>query len=253
MKLKNYSSIITGVSPESGIGYAIAKDFAREGSNLVLAYRSADPEKMQEFAHMLKDQYKIEVVLVKGDVTDPDFAKALSNQAISNFGKIDCLVNSAGIAHQALLVDLEKEDWDRTIATDLTSVYLICKAVLPNMIKNHFGRIINIASQNGQKGAVECCHYAAAKGGVIAFTKSLAKEVGAYGITVNCIAPGPIETKMLSGTKPDWVKKKREELIIPRFGLVEEVSPSAVLLAAVPDGNIFTGQTLGPNCGDVML
>ena len=253
MKLKGYSSIITGVSPESGIGYAIAKAFAKEGSDMILVYRSADPAKMLAFSTELENTYGCRVISVQGDVTKPEVAKMLADRAVQEFHKIDCLVNSAGIAHQALLVDLELEDWDHTIAADLTSVYLMCRAVLPSMLDNQFGRIINIASQNGQKGAIECCHYAAAKGGVIAFTKSLAKEVGAYNITANCIAPGPIETKMLAGTKPSWVEKKKGELVIPRFGVVEEVAPSAVLLAAVPDGNIYTGQTLGPNCGDVMM
>lgn len=253
MKLKDYASIITGVSPDSGIGYAIAKAFAAEGSNLILVYRSADSTKMQEFADTLADKNNCKVIAVAGDVTLPETATGLAELCIKEFGKIDCLVNNAGIAHQATLLNLEKKDWDLTIAADLTSVYLMCRAVLPSMVEHQFGRIINIASQNGQKGAIECCHYAAAKGGVIAFTKSLAKEVGSYNVTANCIAPGPILTKMLATTKPEWVERKKSELVIPRFGEVEEVAPSAVFLAAVPDGNIFTGQTLGPNCGDVML
>ena len=121
------------------------------------------------------------------------------------------------------------------------------------MIKQNFGRIINISSQIGQKGSVEHCHYCAAKAGMIGFTKALAREVGDKGITVNCIAPGPIKTQLSKNTSEEWLSNKAKELVIPRFGEIEEVLPSAIFLASEPDGNLFTGQTLGPNCGDVML
>ena len=127
------------------------------------------------------------------------------------------------------------------------------KAVLPHMIENKFGRIINISSQLGQIGGVELAHYTASKAGMIAMTKSLAREVGVHGITANCIAPGPIETDLISNLDEEWKKTKESELAIPRFGKVEEVAPSAVFLASEPDGNLYTGQTLGPNSGDVML
>ena len=121
------------------------------------------------------------------------------------------------------------------------------------MIQQKSGRIINIASQVGQKGSVEHCHYAAAKAGVIGFTKSLAREVGKYNITANCIAPGPIETQLMGVVSDEWRKNKEAELVLPRFGELEEILPTAVFLAAEPDGNLYTGQTLGPNLGDVMF
>ena len=100
---------------------------------------------------------------------------------------------------------------------------------------------------------MEHCHYAAAKAGVIGFTKSLAREVGKYNITANCIAPGPIETQLMGVVSDEWRKNKEAELVLPRFGELEEILPTAVFLAAEPDGNLYTGQTLGPNLGDVMF
>ena len=136
---------------------------------------------------------------------------------------------------------------------NLNSVFLTCRYAVPHMIERKFGRIINIASQVGQKGSVEHCHYSAAKAGMIGFTKSLAREVGAYGITVNCVAPGPIVTQLMGEVSEEWIRGKAAELVLPRFGEVEEVVPSAIFLASEPDGNLYTGQTLGPNLGDVML
>src|SRR5699024_1985605 len=105
----------------------------------------------------------------------------------------------------------------------------------------------------GQKGSIEHSHYAASKAGIIAFTKSIAIELGKYGITANCIAPGPVNTQLMESIDQNWKDKKRKELILPKFGEVDEISPSAVFLASSPDGNLYTGQTLGPNSGDVML
>ena len=175
------------------------------------------------------------------------------NTAIEKFGRIDILLNVAGISNPKLLTDMSIEEWNRMLAVDLTSVFLTCKYAVPYMIKQNFGRIINLASQIAQKGSVEHCHYGAAKAGVIGFTKSLAREVGKYNITVNCIAPGPIETQLMGVVSPEWRKQKESELVLPRFGELEEILPTAVFLAAEPDGNLYTGQTLGPNLGDVML
>ncbi len=142
--------------------------------------------------------------------------------------------------------------WQRTIDVDLTSVFLLTRAVLPGMLERRDGRIITVASQLGQKGGVGLAHYAAAKAGVIAFTKSLALEVSGSNVLANVIAPGPISTPLVDAISEDWKDAKRRELPLGRFGTVDEVAPTAVLLAADPDGNLFVGQTLGPNSGDVM-
>ena len=256
MKLQNYVSIITGVNSDSGLGNSFAKAFAAEGSDLVLCHLGIDEAecaRIEKFAETLRQDFGRRIVLFAGDISDEAVVINLVRTVISTFGKIDVLINAAGISHQSLLKDMTLADWNRTIQVDLTSVFLTCRYVVPHMLERRFGRIINISSQVGHKGAAECCHYAAAKAGVQGFTKSLARELGSYGITANCISPGPIKTNMLANTKADWVERKKKELVIPRFGEVEEVAPTAVLLAAVPDGNLYTGQSLGPNCGDVML
>lgn len=207
---------------------------------------------MQEFKEELEG-YGAKVVLVEGDISQEDTAHKLIQSAMDSFGRVDVLINVAGISNPKLLIDITTEDWNRMLAVDLTSVYFTCKYAVPVMMKQRSGRIINIASQIGQKGSVEHCHYAAAKAGVIGFTKSLAWEMGAYGITANCIAPGPIETQLMGVVSDDWRQGKQAQLALPRFGTLEEVLPSAIFLASDPDGNLYTGQTLGPNLGDVML
>jgi 3-oxoacyl-[acyl-carrier protein] reductase len=144
------------------------------------------------------------------------------------------------------------EMWNQTLAVDLTGVFYVCRHVLAGMIEQRWGRIINIASQLGIKGAPSMSHYVAAKAGVIGFTKSLALEVAEHNVLVNAIAPGPVETDMVAGVTDEWKKAKMRELPLGRFGVVAEVAPSALLLASEPGGNLFVGQTLGPNSGDVM-
>jgi 3-oxoacyl-[acyl-carrier protein] reductase len=135
---------------------------------------------------------------------------------------------------------------------DLRSVFLCARAALPAMRAAGYGRIINIASQLALKGGPGLAHYSAAKAGVIGFTKSLAREVAVDGITVNCIAPGPIDTPLAGDLPADQVEATRLSLPLARIGVPAEVAPSALLLAGEPGGNLYTGQTLGPNSGDVM-
>ena len=252
MRLKGKVTVITGAGCGYGMSRGFPTAFAREGADLVLNHFQQDPQKMQEFKEELEG-YGAKVVLVEGDISQEDTAHKLIQSAMDSFGRVDVLINVAGISNPKLLIDITTEDWNRMLAVDLTSVYFTCKYAVPVMMKQRSGRIINIASQIGQKGSVEHCHYAAAKAGVIGFTKSLAWETGAYGITANCIAPGPIETQLMGVVSDDWRQGKQAQLALPRFGTLEEVLPSAIFLASDPDGNLYTGQTLGPNLGDVML
>ena len=252
MRLKGKVTVITGAGCGYGMSRRFPTAFAREGADLVLNHFQQDPQKMQEFKEELEG-YGAKVVLVEGDISQEDTAHKLIQSAMDSFGRVDVLINVAGISNPKLLIDITTEDWNRMLAVDLTSVYFTCKYAVPVMMKQRSGRIINIASQIGQKGSVEHCHYAAAKAGVIGFTKSLAWEMGAYGITANCIAPGPIETQLMGVVSDDWRQGKQAQLALPRFGTLEEVLPSAIFLASDPDGNLYTGQTLGPNLGDVML
>jgi 3-oxoacyl-[acyl-carrier protein] reductase len=177
---------------------------------------------------------------------------AMAEAAILAFGRVDILVNNAGIFTESLVQDLSVEDWDRVIGVNLRGTFLCTRALLGQMIERGSGRIINIASQLGQVGGTSVAHYAASKGGVVAFTKSLAREVAPRGVLVNAIAPGPIMTPLLDAETEAWRTQKLAELPIGRFGQVDEVTPTAVLLASA-GGSYYVGQTLGPNGGDVML
>jgi 3-oxoacyl-[acyl-carrier protein] reductase len=248
-KLKGRVAIVTGAS--RGIGREIAGLFAENGADLAINYRSS-----RDMAESLAEQCRghgSRVVVVQADVSEADQAKRLVESSLKEFGKVDILVNNAGVLLQSLVKDMSVEEWDAMIKSDLRSVFLCTRFVLPSMIEARYGRIINVASQLGQKGAPELAHYSAAKAGVIGFTKALAREVGEYNITANCVAPGPIETDMVAAISDEWKAMKQKELPLPRFGRVEEVAPTALLLAADPDGSIYTGQTLGPNSGDVMF
>lgn len=249
MKLKGKTAVITGAG--QGIGKAIALACAKEGADISFNYYG---EKAQagELAVEL-EAIGVKVFFSEGDLSKGDYVQTFIEQTIGALGNIDILVNVAGISHQGLVQELEESDWDRMLDVNLKSVFLTTKYAVPHMISQKSGRIINFASQLGQKGGIGVSHYVASKAGVIAFTKSIALELGQYGITANCVAPGPIETSMLAGYDEEWKQNKLAELPLRRFGQIEEVVPTVLLLASDPDGNIYTGQTLGPNSGDVML
>jgi 3-oxoacyl-[acyl-carrier protein] reductase len=232
--LENRTALVVGGA--SGIGRAIATAYVKEGARVVVADRA----EVSGF-----DSVPI-------DVTDEASVAAAVATAIGLLGEIDILVNSAGILTEAPLIEMDLATWTQTLAVDLTGVFLCCRHVVPRMVERGHGRVINIASQLGIKGGQGLSHYSAAKAGVIGLTKSLALEVSARGVLVNAIAPGPIETPMVDGITEEWKAAKRAELPLGRFGRPEEVAPTAVLLASDPGGNLYVGQTLGPNSGDVM-
>lgn len=248
-KLENKVILVTGGS--RGIGTAIVYALAEEGANIGINYVK-NKESAEQICENIRKKNGVKAIALKADVAIPEEVQEMVDTMLREFGKIDILVNNAGIAYRAKLVDTSVENWNRMLATNLTGVFLCTKAVLPSMLKCREGRIINIASQLGQIGAAERVTYSAAKGGVIAFTKALARELAPDGILVNCIAPGPIETDMLASAPEKWRQAKKSSLPLGRFGLAKEVAPSVVFLAS-SDGDIYVGQTLGPNSGDVML
>ncbi|MHB1681415.1 MAG: 3-oxoacyl-ACP reductase family protein [Bacilli bacterium] len=250
MKLTGKVAIVTGAG--QGIGRGVALRFAAEGADLSVNVYGQSAEQIRQLQQDIESLGR-RMIYTEGDISTERVARLLIESTMEVYGRIDILVNNAGILTQSLVHEMEIETWDRMIQVDLRSVFLTTRLATPHMIRQRYGRIINIASQLGQKGGVELSHYAAAKAGVIGFTKSIALELGTYGITANCIAPGPIETQMVADIDGDWKNRKSKELAIPRFGTVEEVVPTALLLASDPDGALYTGQTLGPNSGDVML
>ncbi|WP_394249406.1 SDR family oxidoreductase [Arthrobacter pityocampae] len=224
--------VVTGGG--SGIGAAIAQAFAAQGDRVVVLDRVPGPG------------------VIEVDVAQEDSVRSAFAGAREQVGTIDVLVNSAGLLTESPLEGMTLAMWTETIAVDLTGVFLCCREVVAPMRRRRWGRIINISSQLGIKGGMGLGHYSAAKAGVIGMTKALALEVSADNVLANCIAPGPIETPLVDGISEDWKAAKRKELPLRRFGLPTEVAPTALLLASDPGGNLFVGQTLGPNSGDVM-
>jgi 3-oxoacyl-[acyl-carrier protein] reductase len=240
-KLEGEVAVITGAS--SGIGAAIARLFAREGASLALLDLSPVPEDLRGL-----NTVTTHVV----DVTDADAIKDAMAEIAGRHGRIDILVSAAGILDEVPFLEMTPERFDRTLAVDLRGVFLAARFAAPYMVEAGRGRIINIASQLGIKGGTNLAHYVAAKAGVIGLTKALALELAPKGVLVNAIAPGPIVTPLIDGLSEQWKRSKSAELPLGRFGRPEEVAPTALLLAASPDGDIYVGQTLGPNSGDVM-
>ena len=224
--------VVTGGG--SGIGAAIAGAFRENGDTVAVLDRTPGPD------------------TIAVDVADEASVRAAFAAARDQLGPIDVLVNSAGLLTESPLRDMSLAMWNGTIAVDLTGIFLCCREVVADMQQARWGRIINISSQLGIKGGTGLSHYSAAKAGVIGLTKSLALELAPDNVLVNAIAPGPIETPLVEGISEDWKIAKMRELPLGRFGKPSEVAPVALLLASDPGGNLFVGQTLGPNSGDVM-
>jgi 3-oxoacyl-[acyl-carrier protein] reductase len=233
------------VGGAGGIGAAIAEAFRVEGATVVVA--DLDVTAAQRAATVIDGAAAVVMDLARQDSVDTAVQEVLTAH-----GAIDILVNSAGILTESPLVEMSLETWQQTIDVDLTGTFLACRAVVPHMVERKYGRVINIASQLGIKGGRGLTHYSAAKAGVIGLTKALALEVAEHGVLVNAIAPGPIDTAMVAGITDDWKRAKQAELPLGRFGVPAEVAPTAVLLASSPGGDLYVGQTLGPNSGDVM-
>jgi 3-oxoacyl-[acyl-carrier protein] reductase len=246
-KLSGKVALVTGGA--SGIGRASALALAAEGAAIGIVDRNlAGAEDTAAEATRLG----VKAVAAMADVADEAQVAAAFGAVTTALGDIDILFNNAGIDTTSLLVDMPTEMWDEMIRVNLRSMFVCTKQVLPAMQRKKWGRIINTASQLGHKGAATMVHYCAAKAGVIGFTRSLAYEVTSYGITVNAICPGPINTPLVQGIPQDWRDAKKKELVIGRFGNVEEVAPTVVLLAS-DAGSYYVGATMNMNGGDYMI
>ena len=246
-RLTGKKCLVTGAG--RGIGRAIALAFAREGAAVAVLDRREDLA--AEVTALLQEQGAT-AAAVTADVSQEASVNAGIAAARDALGGIDVLVNNAGIDTNSRVIDMPAAMWDEMMAVNLRSVFLCTRAVLPGMIERRWGRIINISSQLAHKGAAEMAHYAAAKAGVIGLTRSLAYEVAADGIAVNAICPGPIDTELFRNIPEAWRTRKLAELPIGRAGTVEEIAPTAVLLAS-DEGSFYIGATLNPNGGDVMI
>jgi 3-oxoacyl-[acyl-carrier protein] reductase len=246
--LQGRIALVTGAA--SGIGKGIAIAFAREGADVLVADRVVEAAAADVLGGI--KAFGRASLFVRTDVSDAKSVQSMADAALARFGRVDILVNNAGIFTESLIENLSIEDWDRVVDTNLRGTFLCIRALIGQMLERGDGRIINIASQLGQIGGTSVGHYAASKAGIIGLTKSLGREVSRRGVLVNAIAPGPIHTPMLDSETETWRSAKLAELPIGRFGTVDEVTPTAVLLASAA-GAYYVGQTLGPNGGDVML
>ncbi|MFT6533894.1 MAG: 3-oxoacyl-[acyl-carrier protein] reductase [Limimaricola cinnabarinus] len=240
-------AIVTGAG--SGIGAAIASRLAREG------YAVGVNDLTIDAARATVDRIEADggkALALVADVSDEAAVARMAQEMRDGLGSPELVVNNAGFGHQARFADISTEAFDKIFAVHVRGTFLVTRAFLPAMIEAGRGYVVNIASQLGQVGGVELAHYAAAKGAVIAMTKSLAREVSAQGVRVNAVAPGPIETPLVAALSEDWRRAKAAELPLRRFGQPYEVAGAVVFLAS-DDGALFVGQTLGPNSGDVML
>jgi 3-oxoacyl-[acyl-carrier protein] reductase len=247
-RLEGKVALVTGAA--SGIGAGIAVAFAREGADIAVV-DIAPADQVADVLAAIRGHQR-QAFFVRADVSEEVSVRAMVDEVLAQFGRVDILVNNAGIFTQSLFEDLAIEDWDRVMNVNLRGTFLCTRLLIGQMLDREWGRVINIASQLGQIGGAEVAHYSASKAGVIGLTKALAREVSHRGVLVNAIAPGPITTPLLDSETEEWRSAKLAELPIRRFGDVDEVTPTAVLLAS-EDGSYYVGQTLGPNGGDVML
>ena len=240
-------ALVTGAG--SGIGRAIAEKLAKDGEQVVV--NDLKPETTDEVVARIGESGG-RAAAAPGDVSDPEAVEQIMAAAQEVYGAPEILVNNAGFLQQKRFVDLTVEDFDRMIAVHLRGTFLCTRAALPEMLSRGSGIVVNVASQLGQIGGIELCHYSAAKAGIIGLTKSLAREVSAQGVRVNAVAPGPINTELILGLSEEWQRAKAAELPLGRFGEPAEVAETVAFL--VSDGaTLYVGQTLGPNSGDVML
>ncbi|MUN54539.1 SDR family oxidoreductase [Kocuria koreensis] len=238
-------AIVTGGA--NGIGAAIAKAFNREGAEVSLLDK--DEGAVDRVVRDIGASHTVHGF--PADVTDADSLNGAVQAAVEAMGGIDVLVSAAGILDETPFEEMSEATFQRTIDIDLKGVFLAARIALPYLEMNG-GRIINVSSQLGIKGGAGLVHYVAAKAGVIGMTKALALELAPKNILVNAIAPGPVNTTLVESLSDEWKRDKQAELPLGRFGEPEEIAPTAVLLTSSPGGDLYTGQTLGPNSGDVM-
>lgn len=243
MEEKNVA-IITGGS--RGIGKEIAKKFAKENYNLVINYVSEKTNTEE-----LKKEFKelgAEVLFIKTNVTSYEECEKMAKDAINQFGKIDVLVNNAGVTKDSLLLRMKEEDFDTVINVNLKGTFNVTKACIPYMMKKKSGKIVNISSVVGISGNSGQANYAASKAGIIGFTKSVAKELASRNILANCVAPGYIATDMTNGLSDAVKESINNQIPLKRVGMPEEVAKAVYFLAG-EENSYITGQVLNVDGG----
>lgn len=246
MSLSQRVALVTGAS--QGIGRTSALRLAKEGAAVAVAARNQ--EKLNELvAEITASGGKAAAFPV--DVADEEQVKSAVKGTIAQFGKVDILVNNAGITRDQLVMRMKRADWDAVLQTNLTSAYLCIQQVIPSMLKQRWGRIINITSVFGQMGQAGQANYAASKAGLIGLTMAIAREVGSRSITCNAIAPGFIETAMTAVLSDDFKQNAVKQIPLARVGNPEDVA-NAVAFLASDEASYITGHVLNVNGGMLM-
>ena len=244
--LTNKVALVTGAS--RGLGQTFARALARAGADLIITSR--DPDTLKPFGKEIEEMARKALPLAL-DVRDYESIQSAVNAAIAHYGKIDILVNNAGITRDQLVIRMKRGDWDSVLATNLTSAYLCAQQVISSMLKQRWGRIINITSIFGQMGQAGQANYAASKAGLIGLTMALGRELGSRNITCNAVAPGFIETAKTSAL-PEELKQNALKMIpLGRIGSPEDVANCVAFLASEEAGYI-TGHVLNVNGGMLM-
>ena len=242
-RLEGHTAVVTGAG--RGIGKAIAKSFAEEGATVLCISRN--PENCRSVSEEIRstggsaDAFPM-------DVSDKTNIQEVSRTILKRHPKVDILVNNAGIIRDKLFIQISEDDWEQVLLTDLFSAFYICKQFVPFMVRNRWGRVINMASVSGVMGNPGQTNYSAAKAGLIGFTKSLAKELAGRAVTVNAIAPGFIDTQMAQGLGEATLEQVKKVIPSKRLGTVEDVANAAVFLAS-DEAAYITGQVLHLNGG----
>jgi len=241
MKLKDKIAIVTGAG--QGIGKEIAITLAKEGTKVVVTDLT---DKINDVAKEI-EKLGSETMAIKMDVTNKEQIENVVKRTLEKFGRIDILVNNAGICWTSNIVEMKEEDWDKILGVNLKGIFLCSQAVLPTMMKQKYGKIVNISSIAGTEVAwPKLCHYSASKAGIFGFTKNLASDVGSYGINVNAVAPGTIETEMLNSVLKQ-LGITREQVIqltpLGRIGKPKDIANLVVFLSS-DDSNFITGQLI---------
>jgi len=247
MRLKDKVAVITGSA--QGIGKSIAQTFASEGANIVIS--DINLELSQKTADEISSQYGVQTIAVSVNVVKLDDCNNLIKSALDKFSKIDILVNNAGITKDNLVLRMTEAEWDAVIAVNLKGVFNCIKAISKSMLKQREGRIINIASVVGQMGNAGQINYCATKGGVIAITKTCAREFASRNILVNAIAPGFIRTAMTDALSEEAKKAMASMIPLSRLGEASDVAKAALFLAS-DDSSYITGHVIAVNGGMYM-